>query len=314
MPNHFADRLLAAIKEKGSPVCVGIDPVYAKLPPAIRNMPDFGDGNDADSALDAILEFCRIVIKTVAPIVPAIKINTAYFERYYGEGLDCYADLIQEAAAAGLLVIGDCKRGDVGHSAELYAQATLANPDFSSLDHMVGPDAVTLHSFLGLDCIKPFLQVCRAQGKGVFALVHTSNESACEVQGFCNSRGVTLSEHLANLVNGWSGDDGLVGTSGYSSLGAVVAPRDADFARKLRTLMPRSLFLIPGYGAQGMTAADVALCFKPDGTGAIVTASRSVIYAFDNPKYEQQAGTSWVTAVEAACRDFAQDIARAVGL
>ncbi len=313
MPDHFADRLLGAIEQKKAPVCVGIDPVYSNLPTAIRDMPDFGDGNDTESALDAILEFSRIVIKSVAPIVPAIKINTAFFERYYGEGVDAYMELVQEAAGLDLLVIGDCKRGDVGHTAELYAQSQLADPDFENLNHLIAPDAVTLHSFLGLDGLKPFLNVCRQHGKGVFAVVQTSNESAPEIQGFANSEGLTLSEHLAGLINSWAGDDGLLGRRGYSCLGAVVAPRNVEFAKQLRALMPRCIFLVPGYGAQGLAAADIAHCFKPDGTGAIVSASRSVIYAFNNPRYEQQTEISWVKAVEAACQDFANEVAQAAG-
>ncbi len=313
MPVHFADRLNKAIREKKTPVCVGIDPVYSRLPTAIRDMPDFDNGRDTESALDAILEFCRTVIRTVAPIVPAVKINIAYFERYYGEGVDAYMELVQEAAKLGLLVIGDCKRGDVGHTAELYARAQLARPDFDNMSHSTAPDAVTLHSFLGIDGLKPFLDVCRGEGKGIFALIQTSNESANDVQGFTNAQGLTLSEHLAQLLNGWAGDDGLVGESGYSCLGAVVAPRNVEIAKKLRMLMPQSLFLVPGYGAQGMSATEIAHCFKPDGTGAIVNASRSVIYAFDQAKYEQQGQRSWSLAVETACREFAQDIAQAVG-
>lgn len=314
MSEHFADRLLSEIKKKKTPACVGLDPVYEHLPTAIRELPDFNDPGDTEAALDAVLEFSRMVIKTVAPIVPAIKINSACFERYYGEGVDAYVELVQEAAEAGLIVIGDCKRGDVGHTAELYAQAHLADPDFDNLDHLIAPDAITVNSYLGLDGLKPFLTVCREEGKGVFALVLTSNESAREVQGFMDGDGRTLSEHIAGLINKWSGDDGLVGKQGYSSLGAVVAPRNAEMARRLRALMPRCIFLVPGYGAQGLTAADLAPCFKSDGTGALVSASRSVIYAFDSPRYEQPAATSWLKAVEAACKDFAADIARAAGL
>jgi orotidine-5'-phosphate decarboxylase len=313
VPDHFADRLLKAIREKKSPVCVGIDPVYARLPAAIRDLPDFNDGSDTESALDAVLEFCRLVIKTVAPIVPAVKINSAYFERYYGEGVDAYMELVQEAASHDLVVIGDCKRGDVGHTAEVYAQAQLADPDFSNFDHLVAPDAVTLNCYLGLDALKPFLHVCRAQAKGAFVLVLTSNESATEVQALRCDDGCTVSERVAGLVSKWAGDDGLMGAEGFSCLGAVVAPRGADSARQLRALMPHCLFLIPGYGAQGLTAADIAPCFKPDGSGAVVNASRSIIYAYENPRYSELAESSWVSAVEAACREFAADIAKTAG-
>jgi len=313
MTENFADRLLQAIRTRKSPVCVGLDPVYSKLPPAIIEHRDFNDGDDSEVALDAVLQFCRKVIKVVGPIVPAVKINTAYFERFYGEGIDAYLELVQEAASADLLVIGDCKRGDVGHTAELYAKSQLADPDFDNLDQLTAPDAVTLHSYLGLDSLKPFLGIACEQGKGVFALVQTSNPSAAEVQEFTNSEGLTLSEHVGKLVNEWAGGAGLMGQSGFSALGAVVAPRNVETARRLREAMPNCLFLVPGYGAQGATAEDIANCFKPDGTGAIVNASRSVIYAYGRDEYQDQAD-NWEKCIELACQNFAADIAKAVGM
>ena len=312
MASHFADRLLDAIEHKRAPVCVGIDPVYSRLPAEIRDLPDFCNGTNSESALDAIVEFSRTVIRTVAPTVPAVKINSAFFERYYGEGVDAYLELVLEARKLGLVVIGDCKRGDVGHTSELLAQSQLADPDLVDLDQQLGPDAVTLHSYLGLDAFKPFLGVCRRQNKGVFALVRTSNESASDIQDFASGAGVTVIEHLAALINTWSQDDGLIGRRGYSCLGAVVAPRKPELARRLRALMSKCIFLVPGYGAQGLSTADIATCFNPDGTGAVVNASRSIIYAFDDPKYEQHRKESWVKAVEAACRDFVADVARAI--
>lgn len=312
MPDNFADRLLAAIKAKGAPVCVGIDPVYSRLPADIAEHKDLNDEFDSEAAVDAILEFGRQVIKIVAPLVPAVKINSAFFERYYWEGVEAYYELIQEASEAGLLVIGDSKRGDVGSTAEMYARSALSEPDFSNLDDMVGPDAVTVNAWAGLDGVKPFLDAAREEQKGVFVWVRASNESAAVIQDARLEDGMTVAEHLARQVAGWAADEGLTGKSGYSCLGAVVGGRNPDTLHKLRAIMPQSIFLVPGFGAQGASAADVVPCFKSDGTGAIVTASRSVIYAYEDMKYVERFTSEWDKCVEAACRDFISQVKAAL--
>lgn len=312
MPENFADQLLAAIKDKRTPTCVGLDPVYSKLPAEIAEHRELNDETDSESALDAVLEFCRRVIKIVAPLVPAVKINTAFFERYYWEGIEGYFDIIQEANKAGLLVIGDAKRGDIGSTAEMYARSALSDPDFADLDDLVGPDAMTVSSYFGLDGLKPFLQVAREEEKGVFALVRTSNESAGEIQSAKLEGGLTVAEHIAVHVANWAKDEGLMGNSGYSALGAVVAAKDRDSTLRLRGMMPHSLFLVPGYGAQGTTAADLTPCFKSDGTGALITASRSVIYAFDDMKYVERFTSEWDKCIEQACKDFVVEVNAAI--
>ena len=304
MSAHFADRLLAAIREKGSPACVGIDPVYARLPAEITGQGGMNDQNDVEGCIDAVLEFCRRVVAVVAPMVPAVKINSAFFEGFYWQGVEAYYDLVQEAAAAGLIVIGDVKRGDIGHSSGVYAQAHLGDPSFADLDDLVAPDAVTVNAYLGLDGLRPFLQTAREEDKGVIALVQTSNESAVEVQGLTLEGGMRVSERVGALVNAWAGDEGLIGDSGYSCLGAVVSPRDQDSTIKLRALMPNCIFLVPGFGAQGRTVEQIQPCFKADGTGALVNASRSVIYAYEDSKYLEMYASEWDKCVEAACRDF----------
>jgi len=310
--DNFADQLMAAIKAKRSPTCIGIDPVYSNLPAEIAEHRDLNDESDSEAALDAVLEFCRRVIKIVAPFVPAVKINTAFFERYYWEGIEGYYDLIQEANGAGLVVIGDCKRGDIGSTAEMYARSALADPDFADLDHLVGPDAITVSPYFGSDGIKPFLHMAREESKGVFVLVRTSNESAGEIQNARLEGGLTVAEHIAQLVAGWAKDDGMVGSSGYSALGAVVAAKDRDSTIRLRGMMPHCLFLVPGFGAQGGTAADIANCFKSDGTGALISASRSVIYAFENMKYIERFTSEWDKCIEQACKDFIVEVNSAI--
>jgi len=308
VPENFADRLLEAVKTKNAPVCVGIDPVYNKLPAEITEQKDLNDEHDSEAALDAVLEFCRRVIRIVAPLVPAVKVNSAFFERYYWEGIEAYYELIQEASGAGLFVIGDAKRGDIGSTAELYARAALADPDFGNMDDLVGPDAVTVSTYFGLDGLKPFIDVAREEQKGVFALVRTSNESAGVIQNAKLENGLTVAEHIAQQVADWAKGEGLVGTSGYSCVGAVVAARDRDQAIRLRGMMPQSVFLVPGYGAQGATAADIAPYFKSDGTGALITASRSILYAFDDMKYVERFTSEWDKCIEQATKDFIKEV------
>lgn len=312
MPENFADRLLRAISEKKTPAVVAIDPVYDKLPPAIIEHRALNDESDAEAALDAVLEFCRRVIRTVAPLVPAVKINSAYFERYYGEGVQGYYELVQEAAAVGLVVIGDAKRGDVGHTAELYARAHLADPDFYNMEDLKAADAVTLNGYFGLDGVKPFMNVAAQQGKGVFVLVRTSNESAAAIQDVATQDGRKVHEIVACEVARWAAEPALVGRRGYSSIGAVVATRNGADAARLREAMPQSILLIPGYGAQGGKAEDYQPYFKADGTGAIIISGRSVIYAHQEPRYADQFAGQWEKCVEQACRDFVADLGRVV--
>lgn len=305
MSAHFADRLIERIRQKGTPACVGLDPVYSHLPADIAEQRELNDETDVEASLDAVLEFCRRIIGMVAPLVPAVKINSAFFERYYWDGIEGYYDLVQEAAAAGLIVIGDIKRGDIGHSSGSYAKAHLSDPDFATLDDLVAPDAVTVNPYFGIDGIRPFLETARESGdKGLFALVQTSNESAADVQGLTLEGGMTVGERVGVLVNAWAGDEGLMGSSGYSCLGAVVSPRDEASTTKLRALMPNCIFLVPGFGAQGRTAEQIKPCFKADGTGALVNASRSVIYAYEDMKYLEMYTSEWEKCVEHACRDF----------
>jgi orotidine-5'-phosphate decarboxylase len=311
---NFADRLVDAIARKKAPVTVGIDPVYDRLPATLVGQAGLNSGGDLESSLDAVLEFSRRVIRLVAPYVPAVKINSAYFERYLWEGIEGYYELIQEAAERELIVIADVKRGDVGHTAEMYAAAHLADPDLTGADDLVGPDAVTVSGYLGLDSLEPFLKVCREDAKGVFVLVRTSNPGAAEVQNATTADGLTVAEFMAQLVTRWAVQDGLVGQSGFSSVGAVVAPRDVEQAKRIRDILSSSILLVPGYGAQGLGPTEVAACFTAGGGGAIVNASRSVIYAYERPEYKEQFGDDWEPAVAKACQDFVAQIQQVAGI
>ena len=308
---HFADRLLAAIDAKNTPLVVGLDPVYESLPDLIRNNPSFNDPTDAQAACDALLEFSTRVLKIVAPHVAAVKINSAFFESYLTDGWDAYHAVIQEAAGRGLIVIGDVKRGDIGNTAKHYAAATLADPDFTGLDDTVAPDAVTINSYLGGNSIQPFLDVAREYGKGLFALVRTSNPGAAAVQDVTLSTGEPFYMHMGKLVSQWGASD--LGQRGYSSLGAVVGATSAAQLAELRAALPHTLFLVPGLGAQGGTPADAAKAFKSDGTGAIINSSRGIIFAYKDAKYKDIAGSNWERAIELAVLETKKSLNEALG-
>ncbi len=294
---HFTDRLLTAIDARRAPCTVALDPVFESLPAAVR---------ESATPLEAIRRFSTRVLSIIAPIVPSVKINSAYFERYYDEGVGLYHELVQTASALGLVAIGDVKRGDVGHTAELYAKAQLARPDAPGIDPSHTPDAVTISGYFGLDGAKPFIDTAVRDQRGLFVLVRTSNPSAAVIQDVPTADGRKVHEHVAGEVARWAEEPRTIGAQGYSCIGAVVATRNKEDAARIRTTMPRSIFLVPGYGAQGGTAEDFRPYFKADGTGAIIAAGRSVIFAHERPEYQKMA---WEQAVEAACRAFAADTA-----
>ena len=291
---NFADRLLEAIEDKGSPVCVGIDPVYEKLPAPLRAH----EHADDLQKVSAIVQYCNDLLEIVAPYVPAVKPQSAYFEQYRELGVEAYFNVVRRAKAMGLMVIGDVKRNDIGSTASAYAAGHLGSEESA--------DCVTVNGYLGADGIEPFIEVGKAAGRGLFVLVRTSNPSGAVIQDFADATGKKLYEHVADQVAKMGSADGLVGSSGYSIVGAVVGATYQAEAARLRERMPQQIFLVPGYGAQGATADDCRAAFKADGTGAIVNASRSVIYAY------AKASGDWKQAVDTAAAAFAQDLRRAI--
>ncbi len=293
MGEHFADTLAAAVSHAGSPVCVGLDPRPDRLPD------DLAGAADRDEQIIAIETFCLGVIQAVAGVVPAVKIQSAYFERYGSAGVALYERMVACCRDAGLIVIGDVKRGDIGSTAQAYAEGHIMDENSS--------DAITVNPYFGADGLAPFVAAAAGAGKGVFVLVRTSNPSAGQVQDFADADGRRFYEHLAAQI-AKLGEE-FLGQCGYSCVGAVVGATYPDEARRLRRLMPRQIFLVPGYGAQGASAADCQAAFASNGQGAIVNASRSVIYAFERDEYSK---LNWRDAVAAAAKDFAADIRRSV--
>jgi len=283
---HFADRFLEQARAKGAPVCVGLDPVLEKLPDAI----------DAGDPVVAIEQFSLGVIDAVVDHVPAVKPQAACFERYGGAGVDVYHRVVRHAKDAGLVVVGDAKRGDIGTSSAHYAAGLLARES--------GCDALTVNGYLGGDGLEPFMDVAERDGKGLFVLVRTSNPGGDAIQSLKLADGRSVSEAVGDVVAELGSR--CVGTSGYSNVGMVVGATKPADAQVLRERYPQQLFLVPGYGAQGGGAEDVRACFKPDGTGALITASRSVIYAFAGA----DAGAAvWTDAVADAARTLRDDVA-----
>jgi orotidine-5'-phosphate decarboxylase len=312
MASHFADRLCEATRTKKTSLVVGLDPVYNRLPTAIRGHRQMNDEFDAAAAVDAIFDFCTQTMRIVAPMVPAVKINIAFFEKYFWEGLETYYNLITEADDLGLEIIGDVKRGDIGHTAEFYASAHLENPELTGLEETLVPDAITVNGYMGTDGILPFADMAAKQGKGVFVLVRTSNPSAAAIQDFADADGQQMYEKLAEIVAGIAGQKNRIGDSGYSNVGMVVGGTSPEATTALRHKYEQVWFLVPGYGSQGAAAADCVRFCKPDGTGALINASRSIIYAYERPEYKAQFGEDWKRCIEQAVIDAKVELANAM--
>src|SRR5438445_8334474 len=268
----FGDRIAEAVERKRSQLVVGLDPALDLLPVEIRGEAHLG----AVHAADAVGRFCRGIVDAVAPSAVGVKPQLAFSEALGSDGMRALEEICAYARSAGLLVIADGKRGDIGSTARAYAAAFL-EPRGTGAPLA---DALTVNPYLGRDSIEPFLAACRRDGGGLFVLVKTSNAGGGEVQDLVLSDGRKVWQHVAELVREWGED--LVGERGLSSVGAVVGatfPREVAEARRL---LPQSVLLLPGIGAQGASPADVARAFTSGPAGALVAVSRGGIYAFRN--------------------------------
>ncbi len=273
---HFADRLAQASRLKQSVVVLGIDPQL--------------DAPDAPAIPRGytLARFCCEIVESCARSAVAVKPQLAFYEARGREGMRAFCEVVKLARRLGLITIADAKRGDIGTTSSAYAEAFLGDGDFSC-------DAVTVNPYQGSDTLMPFLAKVR-DGRGVFVLVRTSNPSSGEFQDLSAS-GRPLWESVAARVNGWGADYVLAGASGLSPVGAVVGATYPEHARRARVLMPAATILAPGYGAQGASAADAVASARADGTGFIVNASRSLMYA-----YQKKDGAKPVEAA-AACAE-----------
>lgn len=287
---NFADKLIEAVKKKGNAICVGLDPRLDKIPESIKTHAlDTVDANGEHlsptaAAAAAIFEFNKGIIDAVYDLVPVVKPQIAFYEIYGADGMKAYADTLKYAKSKGLLTIADAKRNDIGTTAEAYAQAFLGEVQiFEGENEVVMPifeaDSITVNPYLGWDGIKPFIEECKKYGKGIFVLVKTSNKSSGDLQDLVMKDGKALYEIAGHLVDSWGADE--MGESGYNFVGAVVGATFPEQAKKLRQIMPNTIFLVPGYGAQGAGAQEVKPCFNEDGLGAIVNNSRGIIFAYE---------------------------------
>lgn len=268
---NAADSLIKAIKEKNNPTVVGLDPYLDQIPQFLK---DKHANNSFEAARDVIINFNKAIIDAIYDIVPAVKPQIAFYEKYGSNGIIAFEETIKYAKNKGLFVITDGKRNDIGSTAQAYAEAHLGKVDLvdGSKKSSFDADYLTVNAYLGSDGIKPFIDVCKTYDKGVFALVKTSNPSASEFQDKQIKGGKELYIEIAKYINKIGKE--VMGESGYSSIGAVVGATYPAQAKKLRKIMPKTIFLVPGYGAQGGKADDVMHCFNEDGLGAIVNSSR----------------------------------------
>ncbi|MBC7855961.1 MAG: orotidine-5'-phosphate decarboxylase [Pirellulaceae bacterium] len=303
-PDHFADRLIAAIRRKRNPVLVGLDPRAESLPKGLLA----GEGNEAVAR--AYVAFCRGIIDVVAPLVPAVKPQAAFFEQLGPMGCVALGEVMSYAAEKGLIVILDGKRNDIGTTAQAYAEGYLGGAGFQPAQNSPwGADALTVSPYLGDDSITPFLTIAEKRGAGFFVLVKTSNPGGGRFQDLV-ADGIPLYRHVAEFVEGLASKSR--GSDGYGIAGAVCGATYPEQLAELRQAMPSTLFLIPGFGAQGGTAKDCAAAFDERGLGGIINNSRGIIFAHSRVEYRDQFGEArWQGAVEAATRDMIGQLAAA---
>ncbi|MGN1235302.1 MAG: orotidine-5'-phosphate decarboxylase [Christensenellaceae bacterium] len=296
------DQLIERIVQLQNPTCVGLDTSFDYLPDEMK-----AGVTGTKAASEAILSFNKKVIDSVCDLVPAVKVQIAYYESYGVDGLLAFRDTLLYAKSKGLFVITDAKRNDIGSTAACYAKAFLGETPVGSLATEAFPsDMVTVNGYLGTDGISPFVTECEKRDKGIFVLVKTSNPSGDEIQNVRLENGKTLYEHMGDLVESWGRS--TVGAYGYSAVGAVVGATKPEEAKVLRSRLKNTFFLIPGYGAQGANAEMLKNCFDENGIGGIVNNSRGILCA-----YKKRGGT-YDEAARAAVIDMQRDLAGTIGV
>jgi len=281
---NFADRLLNEIDKKQNPCIVGLDPRIDKIPSFIKEEMIQKYGDTVKAVTESFLTFNRGIIDSIFDLVPAVKPQMAFYEKYGQDGIGCFLETVKHAKAKGLIVIEDAKRNDIGPTATAYSSGHIGEVELCSGNNIsiFNVDAITINPYLGSDGILPFLKDSKKYGKGCFVLVKTSNPSSTEIQNKTLLNNMKIYELVASYVNKWGSE--LIGNRGYQSIGAVVGATYAKQSKTLRKIMNRSIFLAPGYGAQGATSRDVIPLFNKDGYGAIINSSRKIIFAYSESK------------------------------
>ena len=298
----MVDQLIDRIIEMQNPTCVGLDTDFGYLPDEMRDgMATF------EGVVEQLIEFNMNIVDKVCDIVPAVKVQVAYYEQYGFEGLRAFDCTVNYARGRGMFVIADCKRGAFYLFPEVTAY--LGKTDINGKKISAFPaDMLTVNGYLGTDGIEPFIDDVKKNDKGIFVLVKTSNPSSGELQNLKLESGELLYERMGSLVESWGKD--CIGKYGYSDVGAVVGATHPEEAARLRKQLKHTFFLIPGYGAQGANAEMLKCCFDERGLGGIVNNSRGIICAYKKPAY---AGMNYAEAARAACIDMQRDLVNTIG-
>ena len=301
-------QLIEKIQKTKAPICVGLDPMLSYVPEHIVKRAFDVYGETLEGATEAIWQYNKEIIDNTYDLIPAVKPQIAMYEQFGIEGLMVYKKTVDYCQEKGLVVIGDAKRGDIGSTSAAYATGHLGKVQVGSKSYSgFATDMLTVNPYLGTDGVKPFVDACNANDKGIFVLVKTSNPSSGEFQDKLID-GRPLYELVAEKVVEW-GNMSMDGT--YSNVGAVVGATYPEMSKILRKLMPHTYFLVPGYGAQGGTAEDLKYCFNEDGLGAIVNSSRGIICAYKQDAYSQFGEENYADASRQAVLDMKEDLKQA---
>jgi len=303
------DKLITKIKATDAPIVVGLDPMLNYIPNYIKEAAFKEFGETLEGAAEAVWQYNKGIVDATCDLIPAVKPQVAMYEQFGIPGMIAFQKTVQYCKEKGLIVIGDIKRGDIGSTSAAYAtghigKVTIGNNTYEPF----GEDFVTVNPYLGTDGIKPFVDVCKENDKGLFILVKTSNPSSGEFQDRLID-GRPLYEHMGEKVAEW-GADCMSGD--YSNIGAVVGATYPEQGKILRKLMPKTFILVPGYGAQGGKGKDLAYFFNEDGLGAIVNSSRGIIAAYKQEAYAKFGETGYADAARAAVLDMKADINSAI--
>lgn len=302
-------KMIAKIQKTNAPVVVGLDPMMKFIPEQIQKKAFEEFGETLEGAAEAIWQFNKAIVDEIYDLIPAVKPQIAMYEQFGIPGLSAFKRTVDYCKKKDLVVIGDVKRGDIGSTSAAYAAAHLGQVQVGSRTLLpFGEDFATVNPYLGSDGVKPFLDVCREEKKGIFVLVKTSNPSSGEFQDRLVG-GRPLYELVGEKVAEWA--DTCMGDS-YSYVGAVVGATYPEMGKVLRRIMPKCYILVPGYGAQGGKASDLVHYFNEDGLGAIVNSSRGIIAAWMQEKYSAYGAEHFAGASRAAVEDMIADIGQAL--
>lgn len=303
------NKLISNIRKTNAPIVVGLDPMLNYIPEHIQKKAFAEFGETLEGAAEAIWQYNKGIVDATCDLIPAVKPQIAMYEQFGIPGLIAYKKTVEYCKAKDLVVIGDIKRGDIGSTSAAYAVGHLGQVQVGSKKYAgFDEDFATVNPYLGSDGVKPFMDVCKEEKKGIFVLVKTSNPSSGEFQDRVID-GRPLYELVGEKVAQWG--DELMG-DGYSYVGAVVGATYPEMGKVLRRIMPKTFILVPGYGAQGGKGADLVHFFNEDGLGAIVNSSRGIIAAYKQEKYKEFGAENYADASRAAVKDMIADISGAL--